>query len=159
MSKNLHDIGLGPLTFSAMLEQDLDDVLAVEQRVHIHPWTRGNFSDSLVHGHIGQLLRDAQQRLVGYFLTMSIVDEVHLLDIAVDTPYQGQGAGKYLLDGLVSAARAQQMRLVLLEVRVSNIAAIHLYRRYGFGEIGRRKHYYPVAPGIREDAIVMQLLL
>jgi ribosomal-protein-alanine N-acetyltransferase len=56
-------------------------------------------------------------------------------------------------------ARAQQMQLILLEVRVSNEAAIRLYQRYGFSEIGRRKHYYPVAPGVREDAIVMQLLL
>jgi ribosomal-protein-alanine N-acetyltransferase len=159
VSKNLTDIGAGALSFSAMLEHDLDDVLAVEERVHIHPWTRGNFSDSLVHGHIGQLLRDTQHSLIGYFLTMVIVDEMHLLDVAVDTPYQGRGAGTMLLDGLVTLARAQQMRLILLEVRVSNNAAIHLYTRYGFSEIGRRKHYYPVAPGVREDAIVMQLLL
>lgn len=159
MSKNLTDIGVGALTFSAMLESDLDDVLAVEERVHIHPWTRGNFTDSLAHGHVGQLVRDSQGRLIGFFLTMAIVDEVHLLDIAVDTPYQGKGVGKLLLDGLVAVARAQQMHLILLEVRVSNSAAIHLYTRYGFREIGRRKHYYPVAPNVREDAIVMQLLL
>lgn len=159
MSKNLTEIDAGSLTFSAMLERDLDEVLAIETRVHLHPWTRGNFTDSLAHGHVGQLVRDASQRLIGYFLTMAIVDEVHLLDIAVDMPDQGKGVGKLLLDGLVAIARAQQMRLILLEVRVSNMAAFHLYTRYGFSEIGRRKNYYPVAPGVREDAIVMQILL
>jgi ribosomal-protein-alanine N-acetyltransferase len=159
VSKNQSRIDSGTLVFSDMLESDLDAVMAIESRVHTHPWTRGNFSDSLAHGHAGQLLSDGQHGLLGYFLTMVIVDEVHLLDIAVDLPFQGQGVGRILLDALVTVARAQQMQLILLEVRVSNEAAIRLYQRYGFSEIGRRKHYYPVAPGVREDAIVMQLLL
>jgi ribosomal-protein-alanine N-acetyltransferase len=145
--------------FSVMRENDVDEVLAIEQRVHVHPWTRGNFIDSLQNGHTAILMRDAQGRLIGYFLTMTIVDEVHLLDISVDVPFQGQGAGYRLLAAMVDAARAKQMHLVLLEVRVSNVPAIRLYSRYGFAEIGRRKNYYPVAPGVREDAIVMQLLL
>ena len=56
-------------------------------------------------------------------------------------------------------ARRHLMRIMLLEVRVSNVSALRLYQRYGFVEIGRRKNYYPVDLTTREDAIVMQLSL
>jgi len=135
---------------------DLEQVLNIEQRVYSHPWTRGNFEDSLSSGHILKGLRDRHGELVAYFLAMPVVDEIHLLNLAVSAELQGRGLAVALLDNLCDYARAQQAHSILLEVRVRNLRALLLYKRYGFAEIGRRKAYYPAEENTREDAIVMR---
>jgi ribosomal-protein-alanine N-acetyltransferase len=87
---------------------------------------------------------------------MAVVDEAHLLNVAVSAEKQGQGLGRFLLNQAVACARGLGMESVLLEVRPSNTRALEIYERYGFKQIGRRKGYYPAADGQREDAIVMR---
>lgn len=144
------------LTYAPMVVADVDDVLALEVSVYPHPWSRGNFTDSLASGYHGWTLRDDAGALVGYFLLMDVVDEAHLLNVAVGAGHQGQGIGLYLLDKVVACARGLSLTSVLLEVRPSNLRALRIYERYGFAEIGRRKAYYPAHDGQREDAIVMR---
>lgn len=148
-----------PLTFAPMSIDDLDQVVDIENRVYSHPWTHGNFVDSIDSGYQCWTLRDASQRLVGYFFVMSVVDEAHLLNISVHGDLHGRGIGKQLLDKVVMLAREHAMTSVLLEVRPSNTRAIRIYQRYGFVEIGIRPAYYPAAGESREDAIVMRLSL
>ena len=143
--------------FEPMTEARLDEVVAIERRAYGHPWTRGNFSDSLRSGYQAQLLC-AGDTLLGYFVAMQGVDEVHLLNITVDLPYQGQGWGCVLLDALALWARSQKAQWLWLEVRTSNARAQDVYLRYGFRRVGERRNYYPAAVG-REDAIVMSLKL
>jgi ribosomal-protein-alanine N-acetyltransferase len=76
--------------------------------------------------------------------------------VAVAGERQGEGLGRYLLDRAAQRAREQGMLSILLEVRPSNERALHVYKQYGFAEIGRRKGYYPAHEGRREDAIVMR---
>jgi ribosomal-protein-alanine N-acetyltransferase len=90
---------------------------------------------------------------------MYAVDEAHLLDVAVAGVLHGAGLGRFLLDRIAARARSQGMASILLEVRPSNERALHVYRRYGYAEIGRRKGYYPAHEGRREDAIVMRYVL
>ncbi len=137
-----------------MKPDDLDAVLRIEQQVHSHPWTRGNFSDSLLHGHICKAYVDMDE-IVGYAILMPAVDEVHLLDICIGVDYQRKGLGKKLLKDILALANELKFVRVLLEVRPSNVAAIALYRTMGFDEIGLRRGYYPAGQG-REDAIVME---
>jgi ribosomal-protein-alanine N-acetyltransferase len=92
---------------------------AIERRAYGHPWTRGNFSDSLRSGYQAQMLC-AGDTIIGYFVAMQGVDEVHLLNITVDPPYQGQGWGCVLLDALALWARSQRAQWLWLEVRTSN---------------------------------------
>jgi ribosomal-protein-alanine N-acetyltransferase len=138
---------------------DVDAVWALEKSVFPHPWSRANFADSLANGYDAWLLRDDQELLVGYFLVMYVVDEAHLLDVAVAAPRQHMGLGRYLLDQIVARTRARGMESILLEVRPTNERALQVYKRYGFAEIGRRKGYYPAHDGQREDAIVMRFVL
>jgi ribosomal-protein-alanine N-acetyltransferase len=98
-------------------------------------------------------------RLLGYFLVMQVVDEAHLLNVAVAEEWQGQGLGRFLLNQSVACARGLGMESMLLEVRPSNVRALGIYERYGFEQIGRRKGYYPAADQQREDAIVMRYTL
>lgn len=151
--------GLRPFAFAAMRIEDLDEVVAIEKAVYSHPWTHGNFVDSIQSGYQCWVLRDAEQVLLGYFFMMQALDEAHLLNISVRDDVQRQGIGKLLLDQVCSLARRLQMQSVLLEVRPSNTRAIAIYQRYGFVEIGRRRDYYPAAGDKREEAIVMRLPL
>ena len=138
---------------------DIDEILEIEEQVYSHPWTRGNFIDSLYSGHEVVGVRDHKQLLLGYFFLMPVLDEIHLLNIAVRADMQRQGIGRLLLDSLTKKIREQHFLSILLEVRISNQRALDVYKRYGFAEIGRRKAYYPSANNIREDAIVMRLSL
>ncbi|MFM9435448.1 [ribosomal protein S18]-alanine N-acetyltransferase [Janthinobacterium sp. CG_23.3] len=148
---------LARLNYEPMSERDIDEVLGLEECVYPHPWSRGNFVDSLASGYQAWVLRDQHGYLLGYFLLMAIVDEAHLLNVAVSAEIQGQGLGRFLLNQAVACARGLGMESVLLEVRPSNTRALEIYRRYGFSQIGRRKAYYPGANQQREDAIVMRL--
>lgn len=155
MMQRQHD--LAGLVCQAMQQGDLEQVLALERRVYPHPWSLGNFTDSLASGYQCQMVRDADGKLLGYFLLMLGYEDAELLNVAVDGAMQGQGLGRWLLDQVVACARTHGMVSVLLEVRPSNVRALALYRRYGFEEINRRKAYYPAADGQREDAITMRL--
>ncbi|WP_370660181.1 ribosomal protein S18-alanine N-acetyltransferase [Massilia glaciei] len=145
--------------YAPMVVGDVDDVVVLEQDVYPHPWTRGNFVDSLATGYHGWILRDDQRALVGYFLLMAVLDEAHLLNVAVSFERQGEGIGRYLLDKVAATARGLMAESLLLEVRPSNQRALDVYLKYGFTEIGRRKGYYPAHDGQREDAIVMRCVL
>lgn len=147
------------LLYAPMVLQDVDEVLALEHSVYPHPWTRGNFLDSLSSGYSAWTVRDGRGELAGYFLLMMAVDEAHLLNVAVAAQLQRAGLGRYLLDKIVACARGLSMSSILLEVRPSNLRALKIYRQFGFSEIGRRKNYYPAHDALREDAIVMRLAL
>ena len=142
----------------AMTVRDLDAVVAVEARAYSWPWSRGNFVDTLAAGHIAEVLEDRDAGLLGYFVAMTGVDELHLLNITVAPEWQGRGHGSALLDVLVEQGRERGLSALWLEVRQSNHRARALYARRGFAEVGLRRGYYPAA-GAREDAVVMRLAL
>ena len=139
----------------------LDAVCAIEQTAYSHPWTRANFIDSLAVGYRCQLLTgpaDDVDTVIGYFVAMQGVDEVHLLNITVAPAFQRQGWAPLMIDALAGWSRAQGAQWLWLEVRTGNARALRVYEQYGFRRVGVRKGYYP-APGGREDAIVMSLRL
>ena len=136
----------------------LDAVLQGEQQAYAHPWMRENFCDSLKSGSQAQLLL-ADETLLGYFVAMRGVDEVHLLNITVAPQYQRQGWARVMLDALAIWARGQRAETLWLEVRAGNLRAMQVYQSQGFSAVGRRKNYYPSGHGQREDAVVMSLRL
>ena len=144
---------LEPLT-----PERLPAVLAVEQSVYSHPWTRGNFTDTLAAGHHALCLLGGDE-LIGYFVAMRGFEEVHLLNITVAPAHQRQGWALVLLDALVLWSRAQGAQWLWLEVRASNTRAQQIYLKRGFARVGLRKAYYPAGHGLREDAVVMNLRL
>lgn len=150
---------LARLNYEPMQESDIDEVVALEESVYPYPWSRGNFADSLASGYHAWVLRDQSMQLMGYFLVMQMVDEAHLLNVAVAQQWQGQGLGRFLLNQSVACSRGLGLESMLLEVRPSNTRALELYERYGFEQIGRRKGYYPAGGQQREDAIVMRYIL
>ena len=97
--------------------------------------------------------------LLGYFVAMEGVQEVHLLNITVAPEHQRQGWARLMLDALCVWSRGRGAQWLWLEVRKSNTRAADVYRRYGFKQVGERKNYYPDRQGKREDALVMSLPL
>lgn len=144
--------------FEAMTETWLPAVVQIEQQAYSHPWTLRNFQDALASGYQAQALVAGEQ-LLGYFIAMKGVDEVHLLNITVAPAQQRQGWARLMLDALVLWSRGQRAQWLWLEVRVSNLRAFQIYAAYGFRRVGLRKGYYPDSALQREDAIVMSLAL
>ena len=147
------------LDYQAMTAQDIDQMVALEQSVYPMPWSRGNFLDALNCAYPAWVLRDTSGALLGYFLLMTMVDEAHLLNLAVRLERQGLGLGRFMLDKALACARGLGMESMLLEVRPSNTRALALYARHGFLHVGLRKAYYPAPGQQREDAIVMRRAL
>ncbi|MBI3231018.1 MAG: ribosomal protein S18-alanine N-acetyltransferase [Burkholderiales bacterium] len=147
------------LVFAPMQLDDIDAVLAIEQAVYPHPWSRTNFSDSLQSQYPAWVVRDAHQVIIGYVLVLCAPFEAHLLNIAVHQDAQQRGVGRILLDKALAIARGAQAEVMILEVRPSNQRALAIYRRYGFVQTRVRKGYYPAHDGAREDAIEMSLPL
>jgi ribosomal-protein-alanine N-acetyltransferase len=146
------------VTLRTMTQENLDAVMAIEQTAYSHPWSRGNFRDSL------NPLFDAQclwfgDELLGYFLAMHGVEEMHLLNITVAPAHQGEGWGHMMLDALSLISRNVGAQTLWLEVRQSNARALQVYTRYGFVRVGLRKDYYPADRQQREHAVVMSLKL
>jgi ribosomal-protein-alanine N-acetyltransferase len=142
-----------------MHARDVDAVMVVETGAYSFPWSRGNFIDSLAAGYEAQVLVDPEAGIVGYFVAMTGVDELHLLNVTVATAWQGRGFGTSLLQAVQARGRQLGLTTLSLEVRDSNQRARTLYARLGFAEVGRRRGYYPAPHATREDAIVMRLQL
>ncbi len=140
-----------------MATTQLDLVLAIEAAAYAFPWTRGNFIDSLAAGYPARVLFDAQRQLLGYFVVMPGVDEMHLLNITVAPAEQGRGHARFMIDALIPLCREHRASELWLEVRDSNERARAMYLRQGFAEVGVRKGYYPAPFSLREDAVVMSL--
>ena len=153
-----------------MQPADLDAVLEIESISHIHPWTRGNFSDSLAAAHWAYCIRPSlsaddealgtyldSQVLWAYCILYPAVDELHLLNITVSPKLRKLGLGARIMEAIEGVAAQQKMPRIILEVRPTNEPAFALYKKLGYEQIGIRKGYYPATPetGIREDAIVM----
>ncbi|MDP3678568.1 MAG: ribosomal protein S18-alanine N-acetyltransferase [Methylotenera sp.] len=140
-----------------MVASDLDAIMQIEPHIYSHPWTRGNFSDSLKSEHSAWVLEhDAE--IIGYALMMMVLDEAHLLNLSITKAYQKQGLGRLLLEHMIQIAQKLKAVNMFLEVRSSNISAITLYENIGFNEMAIRRGYYPAQNG-REDAVLMGLVL
>jgi len=140
-----------------MCEPDLAEVMAIEDAIYSHPWTRGNFADSLVAGYECRTWRLGAD-LIGYFVLMVAAGEAHLLNLSIAPAWQRKGHGSLLLREAAGIARARGARGIFLEVRPSNAGAQALYTRFGFRRIAVRRGYYPAHSG-REDALVLTLAL
>ena len=135
-------------------ESDLEAIMAIENAIYTHPWTRGNFADSLAAGYHCWLV-ECSGAIAGYCVVAIAANEAHLLNLSIAAGRQRRGLGSMLLEFVRRLAAEQAVERIFLEVRVSNTAARALYARAGYREIGTRRDYYPAATG-QEDALVLE---
>jgi len=137
-----------------MTETDLPRIHRIELASYDHPWSLGNFADSL-HAGYSMWVREAGGEVIGYYVMMAAAGEGHLLNLTIAPLWRRHGLGRDLLDHCVARARDHRADCLFLEVRMSNVAAIGLYRGSGFADLAVRRDYYP-ARGRREDALIMK---
>lgn len=141
------------LRFRPFVAADLEAALRIEAVSYPHPWSRRMFEEEIENPNTVALAAEEDGRLVGYALGWVIVDDLHVNNIAIDHDRRHAGRGSALLAALFRAAAALGARRATLEVRPSNAAALALYRRAGFREVGVRKRYYEDG----EDALLLWL--
>jgi len=136
-----------------MVEADVDAVLALDALVHPTTW-----SPEFVRSQLGlpglrtNLVAELHGDLVGHAALLVVADEGHVTSVAVAPDHQRMGIGRVLLAALCRDAEHRGLAAMTLEVRVSNAAAIALYRRFGFAPSGVRPGYYA---DDGEDALIM----
>lgn len=132
------------LTFTPMTIEDLPDILRVEQGSFPNPWSRQMFERDILHNKLAHILvvRDERKILVGYFSIWKIVDEGHLVTLAVDPAQRRRGYGSAILREAIRLAAGLDIHKLTLEVRENNREAIRLYSRFGFVKAGVRLKYY-----------------
>jgi [ribosomal protein S18]-alanine N-acetyltransferase len=138
-----------------MMEADLTEVAAIELTSYSFPWSENIFRDCLRVGYTCRAL-DLGGHIIGYGVMSLGAGEAHILNVCVREEFRTVGFGRRLLDHLLELATAAGVSEAFLEVRPSNLAAIRLYQKLGFEQIGVRRGYYQAADG-REDAIVLKL--
>ncbi|QEP42671.1 ribosomal-protein-alanine N-acetyltransferase [Ectothiorhodospiraceae bacterium BW-2] len=139
------------------LEQ-LPAVAAIEAQVAPFGWSEALFLATLKEGSYDCRVLLLAEEVVGYTISAQVLDEGHLHNLAIHPNYQGRGLGRWLLLEVVNRLTQSGVRVLFLEVRISNIVAMSLYARIGFEQIAIRRDYYPAAYG-REDGVIMRLSL
>ena len=147
---------LNGLIIGAMTDADLPEILAIEKASFETPW-----SETLFHNEIFKSISVARVakicgKVVGYLCANVIIDEGHILNLAVHPEYKGRGIASRMLQEVLEIMRTDNCRSVFLEVRTSNEEARKMYEKFGFSLLGTRKDYY-ISPV--EDAVVMVLRL
>ena len=134
---------------------DLPELLAIESASFIQPWSKGSFLSELrkTPPSLYLIRREPSACILGYICFWPVADEIQMLNLAVHPDYRRQGLGRRLMTFLLGQAAEKGISKVLLEVRVSNLAAIALYRSLRFQILYRRPGYYEPDG---EDALVLE---
>lgn len=131
-------------------ESDIPTAVEIEGRVYPQPWSETVFRDELAQSNRTYLVAEVGGVMAGYGGLMVVGDEAHITTLVVDHGYRQARIGTRLMLELAGTAIARAARSLTLEVRVSNVAAQALYRRFGMAPVGVRKNYYRT-----EDALIM----
>ena len=141
------------INYDYLEEKDIDRVVAIEEESNPVPWTIKNFKDCIEKGYYSLVLKE-DNKVIGFAILSVSTEESHLLNIGLTSLKRGRGLGRELLEKMIMAAEVMGSKKIFLEVRISNVIAIDLYKASGFKEVGLRKKYYRLQEG-REDAILM----
>ena len=146
---------LGRLRLGPIEPLDLAQVLEIERRCFPSPWQRAHFLHEMQFNPRAFLRRlRSGQRVLAYACMWQLPQELRINNIAVHPDHRRRGLAAILLGRVLQEGREMGCKRATLEVRPSNLAALALYRKHGFAEVGRRVNYYADEG---EDAILMQL--
>ncbi|HSQ87338.1 ribosomal protein S18-alanine N-acetyltransferase [Romboutsia sp.] len=140
------------LIIEKMTSKDIDGVFEVEKNCFVHHWSKDAFKKELNNDVARYLVAKIDEKVVGYVGIWFVMDEGHITNVAVHSDYRGKKIGDELVKELVELCRQNNIVSMTLEVRVSNIVAQNLYKKYGFKLAGIRKEYYS---DNKEDAMIM----
>jgi [ribosomal protein S18]-alanine N-acetyltransferase len=131
---------------------DIDAIIAIQaQSPEIAPWTAWDY-ERVARKEMAGWVAVVGQNIAGFLVARRLVSDIEILNFAVAAPNRRSGLGSALLSESLKWAGSFGAQKALLEVRISNLAAIRFYERHGFEVVGRRPRYY-TAP--IEDALLL----
>lgn len=135
-----------------MLESDTEEVSLIEKEIFSMPWSQKSFSDALKREGNIYLVAENEKEILGYAGMWTVMGEGEITNVAVKPAARRQGVADAIMENIIMEGRRNGTGIFFLEVRQSNEAAMKLYEKHGFSQIGIRKNFYekPV-----ENAIVM----
>lgn len=133
-------------------EADISTIVDIERRNNPVPWSRQLFARELERQQGATLVVADREEVVGFIACAGQGDAWHILNVTVDAAHRGRGLGGLLVDNVISMLDGRPYDRYTLEVRVSNVVAIRLYRSRGFVDCGVRPRYYS---DNQEDALIM----
>jgi ribosomal-protein-alanine N-acetyltransferase len=142
-----------------METRDLLAVLEIEGQSFPNPWHESTFRGEIQHRPISfplVIVHGTLNRVIGYIVFWVIGEEAQVNNIAIHPDFRRMGIGERVLRRIIRQVGTSGVKMITLEVRPSNAAALTLYRKLGFKMIGIRKGYYTTPP---EDAFVLALHL
>jgi ribosomal-protein-alanine N-acetyltransferase len=142
------------LRIAPLEERHLARVVAIELDSQSCPWSEQSFRNEITHQNGVFIVGFAGQELVGFAGQWIVVDEAHIITVAIDQAHRRQGFGQKLIADLLLRAKDLGATCATLEVRAGNEPAIKMYEKFGFTSTGKRKNYYP---DNKEDAVIMWL--
>lgn len=142
----------GVIHIRQMRKEDIGEVCEIEKEAFSVPWSENAFEESLKLPHAIFLVAEIDEILAGYCGLYKVFNEGDITNIAVRSSCRNRGVGKELLREMIERARQMEIKDITLEVRESNIGAIHLYDTMGFENVGIRKNFYEKP---KENAIIM----
>jgi ribosomal-protein-alanine N-acetyltransferase len=132
---------------------DFDRIYEIECQCFASPWLyEPFFEDFTLNPNSLWWVAIEDRKIIGFCGLWRQFDEMHIINVCVEPKFRRQGAGAQLVAAMLQRAEAENVKLLLLEVRATNIAAIKLYEAFGFRAMYTRKKYYQDND---EDAIVM----
>ena len=141
------------MIFRKMKLEDVPSIAKLEEICFSDPWSETSIKTELNNPLSYWLVADDNGIIAGYVGSQSVLDSADMMNIAIAPEYRRQGIGRKLIDNLIAHLQEQNVIALLLEVRVSNAAAISLYQKFGFEQVGRRPRYYH---NPREDALIFR---
>jgi len=143
------------ISIRKMAVSDIAAVVDLDQKSFSLPWPERSFRFELTDNPASRCwVADLDGNIVGMIVVWLLVDEAHVATLATHPDHRRQGIGKRLLAHALLNMMREGARSSFLEVRASNVAAQEMYRKFGYEETGRRRHYYRDND---EDAILMNL--
>lgn len=133
--------------------QDIPAVAKIESQLFSRPWSEQAFLESMEQDTLFVVALD-ESGIVGYCGMYCFLEEGEITNVAVVSASQNQGIGCRLLEYLLKQAHQKGISRIILEVRVSNESAIHVYEKLGFQNCGIRKNLYEMP---KEDGMIMSL--
>ncbi len=134
-----------------MTGDDVSRIAELESKIFSDPWSESSFEYEVFHNEysIPLVLEDGEE-IIGYTIIWKMFEEFHIANFALRPESQGKQIGSAFFREVLKLADGCDF--ALLEVRETNVRAIHLYKKFGFRIIMRRRAYYRDG----EDALVMQ---
>ena len=138
----------------AIREADVAQIHAIETLCFAMPWSEESILHDVRENVVARwlVLDDGEGRVLAYAEMWLVIDEAHVLNVAVHPDVRRRGYGRRIFEALMALAQESGMGMITLEVRRSNLAAQNLYHACGMLDVGYRKRYYE---DNREDALIM----